>query len=178
MRRTAAIALALVALAGTYAIATPKHRRAAGKPAASATPKSQNQFVTVHEFQVGKRAAGTLVSVEGYFVTGYRGDGGSVRLYLTDSVDHVINKEDALKYEQKAAGATAGSGWVSGSSARSWTRKGLMKYVMFTGPGHPATELHDVIEKVRVTGSAGSHGTISSISRVEYTDMNGFWKTL
>jgi len=180
MRRTASLVVAAATALLVLAVAAPaKPRRAAPKVAVQAVPKPHNEFVTVHEFQVGKRAPGTLVSVEGYFVTGYAVGTGAVRLHLTDSVDHVLSTEDALLFEQHAAPVIVPAARVGKSGPRAWNRRGMMRYVMYTGKGRPQIPLHDVIEKVRVTGTVGSgRACLSSVGCIEYMDMNGFWKKL
>jgi hypothetical protein len=179
MRRTAALLIAAATMLTVAAVAFPKHKSAAPKPAPPKEPKQYNQFVTVHEFQMSKRTCGTLVSVEGYFVTGYRASTGTLLLFLTDSVDHVLNTDDAKKYEQRAALMTVQARQVTKVGARAWNRKGMMRYIMYTGKEDPKILLHDVIEKVRVTGSVGPlQGGICPVSRIEYMDENGYWKKL
>jgi hypothetical protein len=179
MRRTAALFIAAATLLTVAAVAFPRSKRIATKPAPPKDPKQYNQFVTVHEFQVSKRPVGTLVSVEGYFVTGYRGKSGALLLFLTDSVDHVLNTDDGKKYEQRAALMTVRAAQVPKTGIRAWNRKGMMLYVMYTGNDEPKILLHDVVEKVRVTGLVGPiPGAVLPVTKIEYSDENGYWKKL
>jgi hypothetical protein len=174
------IIVSMVFAIATIASAAPKQRRHKVTVApAPAVPKLYNRFVTVHEFQVSGRSVGTLVSVEGYFVTGYRAPSGALLLSLTDSVDHVFNTADAKTFERHGALMTVRSRNVPASGPRAWNRKGIMQYVMYTGKDTPVTLLHDVVEKVRVTGLVGPiSGAVYPVTLIEYTDQNGFWKKL
>jgi hypothetical protein len=179
MRRTAALAIAASMLIAVTAAVAARPKPKPAKPAPPKVPQQYNQFVTVHEFQLSERNCGTLVSIEGYFVTGYRAASGTLLLFLTDSVDHVLTTDDAKKYEQHAALMTFRARDVPRTGARAWNRKGMMQYVMYTGTEKPKILLHDVVEKVRVTGPVGPiQGGVCPVTRIEYMDMNGYWKTL
>lgn len=165
----------------TAALAAPALQK--GKPVkaapsmAGATPKQENQFVTVDEFVHGKRAAHTAVSVEGYAVLGYRAGDGSLHLMVVDSVDHVLSPQDADNFGKTGATVIVPASITARRPGLAWSAKGMMKHAMYTGSGHAQKALHDVVAKVRVTGFATGK-TISPATKVEFQDDNGNWKTL
>lgn len=145
-------------------------------PAVSAKPQQQNQFVTVDEFVKAGRKPGTLVSIEGYIVVAYK-TGSSVRAAVNDSVDKVLSAKDADANARSGAKVTVPASLVKGRCA--WSAKGVQKYVMYTGSNHAQKKLHDVVEKMRVTGIVGrGKGIIANTTKIEYTDPNGEFKPL
>ena len=145
----------------------------------AATPKQENQFVTVEEFVKGHRPAGTAVSVEGYAALGFRSGDGSVHLYVVDSVDHILSAGDANAAVGSAAAAIIPAGGIRSNPAWGWSSKGTMRIPMFTGNGTAQKQLRDVAPKVRVTGwMAAGRATISPVTKVEITNDNGEWVSL
>lgn len=143
----------------------------------SATPKQENQFISVDEFVKTKRGLRTAVSVEGYIVVAIRMGDGSVRLSSVDSVDHVLSATDADNFAKGGAGAIIPSSTLAKHPTWALTAKGLQRVTMYTGAGHAQKALHDVVTKVRLTGFAVGK-TINPVTKVEYQDDSGEWKTL
>ena len=138
----------------------------------AAMPKQENQFVTVDEFLHARRPAGTAVSIEGYAALGYRAPDGAVRLYVLDSVDHILNAKDANANTSSAAVAVIPAAVIRANPAWGWTSRGAMRIPMFTGNGMAQRQLRDVAPKVRLTGWASGR-TISPVTKVEITNENG-----
>lgn len=183
MKRTAIAALVLtLSLATTTVALSQRGKRAQSAHTTRATaakPQPHNQFVTVEEFVRSKRAPRTAVSVEGYIVVGCRLPNGSLRLSLTDSVDKVLCADDANALMRTGATCVVPVAEVKKSARRGWTKQGLQKYVLYTGPGMAKTALHDVVEKMRITGwTAKGRASINPVTSIEYMDENGEWKSL
>lgn len=145
----------------------------------SANPRQENQFVTVDEFVHGKRAPKTAVSVEGYAVSAYKAADGSLRMVLVDSIDHVLSPTDADNFGKGGAPATAPASILGKHPAWAWTAKGMQRFGMYAanGAGRAQKQMHDIVAKVRVTGFATGR-VISPVTKIEYQDDNGEWKTL
>jgi hypothetical protein len=180
MRHFALAASALfMTTAATAVLAAPAFQKSKPPKVASpvkASPKQENQFVTVDEFVRGRRAPRTAVSVEGYAVLGYRAPDGSLRLSVVDSVDHVLNTKDADLAGQGGAAVVVPAS-VAKRPSLAWSAKGAQKFVMFTGAGRAQRALHDIVGKLRVTGFATGK-TISPATKVEIQDDSGNWKPL
>ena len=166
---------ALSILAGP-SIAQKKPAKPSSAAGRQAYPKQENQFVVVDEFVKSHRPAGTAVSLEGYAVLAYRAGDGGVRVYIVDSVDHVLNAKDANG--EAAAGAAAVIPASAIRSNASWN-KGWMKLPMFTGSGTAQRQLRDVAPRIRVTGwTASGRATISPVTKIEVTNENGEFGSL
>lgn len=154
-------------------------RKTAAASLPVASPKPPQQFVTVDEFVKARCAYRTPVSVEGYAVFGYKESTGSLLLTVIDSVDHVLNADDAIKMSAGAPTAILPSQYQKAYPGWAWDTKAMKKYTMYAGAGRPQTELHDVIEKLRLTGWVGaSRLTINPVSKIEFMDPDGNWKVL
>ena len=137
--------------------------------------RPENTFVTVDEFLRAKRPSGTLVSVEGYFVTLVK-SGGSAVGSLVDSTDKVLSATDAAATARGGARCTIAVGG-KGRSRWTMTRKGLVGLAMYTGAAKPSTCVQDTPPKVRVRGVTGKErGTLASVNQIEYQDENGDWR--
>lgn len=183
MKQSAILALVLTLSLATTTVALSqrgKRTRSTHMPKATAAkPQLHNQFVTVEEFIRSQRAPRTPVSVEGYIVVGCLLPNGSLRLSLTDSVDKVLSAEDANALMQTGATCVVPVSEVKKSVQRGWTRQGMQRFVLYTGPGRAKTALHDVVEKMRITGwTAKGRATIDPVTDIEYMDENGEWKSL
>ena len=143
-----------------------------------AMPKQENQFVTVDEFLRARRPAGTAVSIEGYAALGYRAADGSIRLYVLDSVDHILSAKDADAGAASGAAATIPAAAVRAHPGWAWSPKGSMRIPMFTGNGAAQRQLRDVAPKIRLTGWAAGRGTMSPVTKVEITNENGEYVAL
>jgi hypothetical protein len=147
--------------------------------AGASVPKSYNQFMEVDEFVKAHRTPHTLVSVEGYIVLASRAANGTIRIYITDSVDHVMSAKDALSLAKGGAAgiiiphdAKVHPGWAL-SSAK------LNRYAMYIQSGKSIKMAHDTVTRVRITGSVfKGRGIINPVTKMEYTDENGDWKTM
>jgi hypothetical protein len=185
MKRILFAAALLVAAGAVPATAAPgktaKSKKGTPKLAVAlvktATPKQENQFVTVEEFIKAKRAPKTAVSIEGYAVVGYAIPGGGSQLTVVDGVDHVLSATDAMNFAKAGAICSVPGSLVVKHPAWGSTAKGLQKVLMYTGPGKAQKMLHDTPTKVRVTGWAEA-GRNVSVTKVEYADDNGDWKVL
>jgi hypothetical protein len=176
-----ALALAIVFATSSVALSQRGKRARSTRPTVSlaANPQPHNQFVTVEEFIRSKRAPRMAVSVEGYIVVGYRLPNGSLRLSLTDSVDKVLSAEDANALMRTGATCVVPASEVKKSARRGWTQQGMQRFVLYTGPGMAKTALHDVVEKMRLTGwTAKGRATIDPVTNIEYMDENGEWRSL
>jgi len=140
--------------------------------------KQENQFILVDEFVKAGRAMGTVVSVEGYIVVGYRTSDGGERLAITDSVDHVLSARDANGLAASGAIATAPASGVKSHAKWAWTSKGILRLVMYTGSGKAQKVLHDTVGKVRVSGIVSAKRTLGTVVKIEEQDDNGDWKAL
>ncbi len=181
MKRLAVyLAVALCVCVAVSATAQRKSRRSASKGSAVgqvAKPKAENQFICVEDFKGAKRAPKVAVSVEGYIVTGFRLPDGSYRLKLVDSVDHVLNAKDAEAFARGGASVSVPGSLVRSKGRLAWTVKGMKTWVMYTGPGTAEKQLHDVVPKVRITGStAPGRAVIRPVTGFEYMDDSGDWK--
>lgn len=171
---TAAVLLLLGA--GGEAAAQKKAAKKTSGVAATrpASPKQENKFVTVEEFIRARRPAGTAVSIEGYAALGYLATDGGIRLYITDSVDHILSASDANATAGSSAVAVIPASAVRANPAWGWRARGAMRIPMFTGNGSAQRQLRDVAPKIRVTGwTASGRATISPVTRVEITNDNG-----
>lgn len=149
----------------------------AKKPAASA-PKPHNRFVTVLEFRQAKRPAGTLVSIEGYFVSVLKDGRNRAACALVDSTDQVLSALDAVAC---AKGGVLCTVELGGKSKPRWvmTRKGLLSLAMYTGASSPTTFLQDTPPKLRVQGITGKgRPGLQAVTKIEYQDASGEWKSL
>src|SRR5512145_1563638 len=108
----------------------PPAKRSAPPAYRPAAAKQVNQFVTVDEFIRAHRPAGTGVSIEGYAALGFRAGDGSVRLYVLDSVDHILTASDATSAAAGAAVCTVPVAVIRANPAWGWTPKGSMKFPM------------------------------------------------
>ena len=152
---------------------------AAAQRAKHKSPKlrPENTFVTVDEFLRAKRPSGTLVSVEGYFVTLVR-SGSSAVGSLVDSTDKVLSASDAAAMARTGARCTIAIGG-KGRSRWTMTRKGLVGLAMYTGGSKPSTCVQDTPPKVRLQGMTGKgRGVLVSVRQIEYQDENGDWRIL
>jgi hypothetical protein len=172
------VVLAAIAAAGPQ---KRKHTAAVSAAASSgekdAQAKQENQFVTVEEFVKSHRPRGTGVSVEGYAVIVCGASNGGLRISIVDSVDHVLSATDANNFAHGGAVSLITPTGLKKHPKWSWSA-GMKKLAMYTGPGVAQTALHDVVTKIRLTGWASSVGTINPVTKVEYQDENGDWKTL
>jgi hypothetical protein len=143
-------------------------------------PKVQphNEFMTVLEFQNAKRPAKVACSVEGFVVLAHRGSSGAIHLVLVDAIDRVLNTKDA------EAKVKIGSTFVVPSALTllkdwRWDRKGILRFVMYAGPGKPETLVYDTPPKVRLTGwtTEGKPG-MNPVTRLEFLNNDGIWQAL
>lgn len=157
-------------------------RKSAATPTKTAKPAvvhPHNRFITVDEFHRAKRKPASFVSIEGYAVLGYRLSDGTVRLAMVDSVDHVLSATDANKFAAAGAFCSVRAAAVKKNPKLAFPGKYLRKMVMYTGPGIARICLHDVVTKLRVTGSVSkARATLDPVAQVEFMDDNGDWKTL
>ncbi len=170
----AALVILSCAIVDSWAQRKPVKKPA--RPAATrpAMPKQENQFVTVDEYIRARKPAGTAVSIEGYAALGYRAADGSVRLYVVDSVDHILSARDADGAAASGAAAVIPAGAIRVHPAWGWSPKGSMRIPMFTGNGAAQRQLRDVAPKIRLTGwTASGRATISPVTKVEITNENG-----
>jgi hypothetical protein len=174
--RLLAAAASLVAALPLFA----QKPKKAPKPAApSAVVQPYNRFITVDEYHRAKRRPASLISIEGYAVLGYRLTDGTVRLALVDSVDHVLSAEDANKFAASGAFCSVRPAQVKKNPKLAFPGKHLKELVMYTGPGIAKKCLHDVVDKLRVTGAVSKvRATLDPVTRVEFMDDNGDWKAL
>jgi hypothetical protein len=143
-------------------------------------PKVQphNQFVTVLEFQNAKRPPRVACSVEGFVVLAHRGSNGSIHLVLVDAIDRVLNVKDA------EAKVKTGSTFVVPSALAllkdwRWDRRGILRFVMYAGPGKPETLVYDTPPKVRLTGwTAEGKPGINPVTKLEFLNHDGNWQAL
>ena len=151
-------------------------------PAAAYRPaqaKQQNQFVTVDEFVGARIPAGVGVSVEGYAALGFRAPDGGIRLYIVDSVDHILSPADANASAKSAAVAVFTPAVLRANPAWGWTARGSKKVPMYTGNGSAQTKLRDVAPRIRVTGwTSAGRATISPATRLEVTNDDGAFVVL
>ncbi len=163
------VGLAALALAGLL-------MPASAQSGATRAPKPQHQYVTVDEYVRTKLPAKTLASVEGYVVVGVKA-GAGIRLDLTDSTDKVLTAKEADATARTACHAT-----VPPALARrpgfAWSRRGVQRFIMFTGAAKAQKKLNDTMPKLRVTGQAAGKGAISPVTLVEYMDDNGDWRAV
>ncbi len=144
-----------------------------------AAPQFHNQFITVNEFVLAGRTPKTPVSVEGYIVLDVPKPSGSQFLYITDSVDKVLNADDANKAVKRAALMVLPTPLVKANYRFTWNAKNMQKLAMFTGRDQAEKQLNDVIAKVRITGIVGKYpGIVEPVHQVEMMDDNGDWKKL
>jgi len=182
MKRSLWAASALLVATAPFALAAPqKSHKTSTKTApakeAAVTPKQENQFVTVDEFVKSKKAPHTAVSVEGYAVVGYSVAGGE-KIFVVDSIDHVLSPTDANNFAKGGAAGTIPSSAISKHPSWGMSAKGLHKVLMYTGAGTAQKVLHDTPAKVRITGWTAGGKAISPVMKVEYQDENGEWKNL
>jgi len=181
---SAATVAALTAVALLPALAVRQHAAQHAKkptppaPDPVANVKQQNQFVTVDEFTKQALPQHTPVSIEGYMVVGFRTSDGSEMLDVVDSVDHVLSPTDADNFARGGAKGMLPARMALKHPSMGWSVKGMERFVMYTGEGHAQKPLHDTVAKVRVTGFAAGKAVIRPITKVEYADENGDWKTL
>jgi hypothetical protein len=141
--------------------------------------KQENQFVTVDEFIRARRPAKVGVTIEGYAALGFRGSDGAVRLYVVDSVDHILSAADANSTAASAAVAVIPPAVIRANPAWGWIPRGAMRIPMFTGSGAAQRQLRDVCPKVRLTGwTSAGRATIAPVTKVEITNDNGEYVTL
>lgn len=182
MKRSLWIAGALLLAASALAVPPMQKARRPKTPPARETvarPKQQNQFVTVEEFRRSGRPPKTAVSVEGYFVLGYRAADGGLRLMLTDSVDHVLSAQDADRSAASSAVSVVPSAALKRHPRWAWSAKGMQRFVMYIGPGRAQRLVQDIVAKMRVTGwTAPGRAIINPVTQIEFQDANGEWKTL
>ena len=144
-----------------------------------AQAKQQNQFVTVDEFIKARIPAGVGVSVEGYAALGYRASDGGIRLYIVDSVDHILSPADADASARTAAVAVITPAVLRSNPAWGWTARGSKKVPMYSGNGSAQTKLRDVAPRIRVTGwSSAGRATISPATKLEITNEDGSFVVL
>jgi len=178
-----AVPALIAAAAFTYsqpAHSQSKKKTKATAPAAPiANPKQENQFVTVDEFVKGKRAPKTPVSVEGYAVAGNRLMDGGLHIVVVDSIDHVLSPTDADNFGRGGAHGTITPSLLAKHASWQWTPKGMQRFGMYTanGAGKAQKMMHDTVAKVRLTGFATGRA-INPVTKVEYQDDSGEWKTL
>ncbi len=144
-----------------------------------ANPKQENQFVTVDEFVKGVRAPRTAVSVEGYAVSGNRTADGGLRVVVVDSIDHVLSPTDADNLGKGGAKGTVPAGSLAKHPGWQWSAKGMQRFGMYAanGAGRAQKQMHDVVAKVRLTGFATGRA-INPVTKIEFQDESGEWKTL
>lgn len=161
------VGLAALALAG---LLTP----ALAQSGAARGPKPQHQYVTVDEYVRTKLPAKTLTSVEGYVVLGVK-SGAGFRLDLTDSTDKVLTAKEADATARASCHATVPAA-LARKPGLAWSRRGVQRFIMFTGAAKAQKKLNDMMPKLRVTGQAAGKGVINPVTLVEYTDDNGDWR--
>ena len=168
---SAMLAVGITAIMCSASIGQKKHttKGATTKTPPIATPKQENQFVTVEEFVKLKKELKTTVSVEGYAAEAF-GTTAVVKLMLVDSVDHVLSTTDADKFSRAGVSCT-----INTKSKATWamTTKGLYKILMYTGKTHAEKPVNDSPAKIRITGQTAGKGIISPVTKVEYQNMNG-----
>jgi len=155
-------------------------QRVAKRPPQPVTVVAQpyNQFITVDDMVRAKRKPNTTVSVEGYLVVGIRRPDGTVRAWLVDSVDKVLCAKEADALTRTGASLTVPAATLKRAPC-AWNRKGLQRFVMYTGKTKAQVCLNDTMPKVRVTGPvAVGRAALGPVSRIEYMDINGDWKAL
>jgi hypothetical protein len=175
--RSAALAVGIVVLVGAGASAQ-KSRRAVVTAVKPSAAKPENTFGTIDEFIAARKPARTVVTIEGYTVVGFAATDGTVRGVLLDSVDRVLSASEADSFGRRGARFAIPASLTKSRPRTAFKPKGFRDLCMYTGRGHAEKLLKDVISKVRVTGTVLSLGFISPVTKVEYQDDNGDWKTL
>jgi hypothetical protein len=100
-------------------------------------------------------------------------------MVIVDSIDHVLSPTDADNFGKGGAAAIAPASIFSKHPAWAWTPKGMQRLSMYAanGVGRAQRQMHDIVPKVRITGFATGR-LISPLTKIEYQDDNGEWKTL